>query len=678
MSMLYPLGLIALLGIIILIIIYLIKPNYQNKFVSSTFVWKLSLKYKKKKLPTSKLRNILLIICQVLILTLCAAIITYPIYRYQKEKEQDEVVAVLDASASMRTEYDEQTRFERAISQIKTLSKDATSKENGVVTVIVADDEPYTLFQKYGSDRTQDIDDELDSLLGDGKSEESLLCSYGSGNIDGALDICDKIVTDNPTAKVYLYTDKTFDYVPKNITVVKVTNEEEVNFGILNASADYYDNYYDIIVDLSAYGNVDKQVSLNVHIEGANAEDSTDKGSSIDFEYEVNLAFGVSTKVIFQSSDAAYSPKDATDQVIDVEMVDDNKKIQSFSSIWVYIDGVDDSYRYDNNFYIFGGQKETIKVLYVSEYNNTVSHNKFVEGVLYTLQNTFSEKFNIEIKEKKDSKLEEKGYDYYIYEHEMPNKLPTDGICVLMDPCQGTLAQTSAGFSVSAMGGNGSTLQELQAVEGTEDNQLLKDMNISNIKVSAYEKLSYYDDDYTVLAEIDNNPVILYRDGSSNNPKSKIVLVNFSVHYSNFALVEEFPFFFTNLFNYFTPSLVSANAYEYGETVTFNSRGEKVEVSASYGDKIDDITEFPATLKLDRFGQYSVIQETYYGKTLSEYIWVRIPKAESDIFTNETALKDIYYEDMTIDLYDDLVLYFAIALVALVFFEWWLKNRDNI
>ena len=51
MKLLAPLGLLGLIGIIILIIIYIIKPNYQSKFVSSTFVWKLSLKYKKKKIP---------------------------------------------------------------------------------------------------------------------------------------------------------------------------------------------------------------------------------------------------------------------------------------------------------------------------------------------------------------------------------------------------------------------------------------------------------------------------------------------------------------------------------------------------------------------------------------------------------------------------------------------------
>ena len=64
MSLLTPLGLLGLIGLIVLLIIYIIKPNYQNKVISSTFVWNLSLKYRKKKIPINKLRNILLIICR--------------------------------------------------------------------------------------------------------------------------------------------------------------------------------------------------------------------------------------------------------------------------------------------------------------------------------------------------------------------------------------------------------------------------------------------------------------------------------------------------------------------------------------------------------------------------------------------------------------------------------------
>ena len=67
-ELLMPLGLLGLLGIAVLIIIYILKPNYQQKIVSSTYVWKLSLKYRKRRIPIQRFRNILTFICQMLIL----------------------------------------------------------------------------------------------------------------------------------------------------------------------------------------------------------------------------------------------------------------------------------------------------------------------------------------------------------------------------------------------------------------------------------------------------------------------------------------------------------------------------------------------------------------------------------------------------------------------------------
>ena len=60
MTLLLPLGLLGLLAIAALILIYIIKPNYQQKFISSTYVWKLSMKYRKKKIPINRLKNIIL------------------------------------------------------------------------------------------------------------------------------------------------------------------------------------------------------------------------------------------------------------------------------------------------------------------------------------------------------------------------------------------------------------------------------------------------------------------------------------------------------------------------------------------------------------------------------------------------------------------------------------------
>ena len=54
MTLLLPLGLIGLLSIALLVLIYVLRPNYQNKLVSTTFVWKLSMRYRKKRLPMSR------------------------------------------------------------------------------------------------------------------------------------------------------------------------------------------------------------------------------------------------------------------------------------------------------------------------------------------------------------------------------------------------------------------------------------------------------------------------------------------------------------------------------------------------------------------------------------------------------------------------------------------------
>ena len=98
MSILLPLGLLGLIGIAVLILIYILKPNYQQKLVSSTYIWELSLKYRKKKIPVSRLRNLIILICQLLIIAACAMILAQPVIRAE-EMESNERIAVIDASA---------------------------------------------------------------------------------------------------------------------------------------------------------------------------------------------------------------------------------------------------------------------------------------------------------------------------------------------------------------------------------------------------------------------------------------------------------------------------------------------------------------------------------------------------------------------------------------------------
>lgn len=60
MSFYFPLGLLALLGIPVLILIYIIKSKYTEQTIASTYLWELSEKFLKEEDPFPNLRAFLL------------------------------------------------------------------------------------------------------------------------------------------------------------------------------------------------------------------------------------------------------------------------------------------------------------------------------------------------------------------------------------------------------------------------------------------------------------------------------------------------------------------------------------------------------------------------------------------------------------------------------------------
>ena len=186
-KLLAPLGLLGLLSIAALIIIYIIKPNYQQKFISTTFIWKLSLKYRRKRIPTSRLRNINLIICQIIILTIATLIMTWPsVVTVNTNASENETIVILDASASMRTLDDKNvTRFERAVNEIETLVE-KTEKNSGVISLIYADGDPDYSFERISGEQTEEL---KKALAGYVEGSDDVLCTYGTADIDKALEL---------------------------------------------------------------------------------------------------------------------------------------------------------------------------------------------------------------------------------------------------------------------------------------------------------------------------------------------------------------------------------------------------------------------------------------------------------------------------------------------------------
>ena len=119
-----PAGLYALIGLLILIIIYLIKPKPLQKTIPSLiFLTKDKGKSKKESFFQKLIRDFLLIF-HFLLIAILAASAAQPFFFTDKDINKDHTVIVLDISASMNTaetSLSGSTIFDKAISKARVL-----------------------------------------------------------------------------------------------------------------------------------------------------------------------------------------------------------------------------------------------------------------------------------------------------------------------------------------------------------------------------------------------------------------------------------------------------------------------------------------------------------------------------------------------------------------------------
>lgn len=651
MTILNPWALLSLISLIVLLLIYILKPNFQQKFVSSTYVWKLSLKYKKKKLPINKLRNLLLIICQVLALTLLSAVLIHPV-KITGAKIDNEVILILDASASMRTTYEETTRFERAIELVRQKAKQ-TFDVDGIVSIVVASNEPYFIAERLNASSRWDVEETLNEM------KEQQQCTYGSANLNAATVLCQDIVNENPNALIFVYTDSVVNYVTEGLKIINVQQSGEFNIAILDAYAEIIDNYYSYVVEVACYGR-DISVDLTLDVYGANATDSSPSGVNFQFVQDVDLNNDETIKIVFINSDMDLSNLPDDENTI-YYLISENEKIFSYDSIHLSIDEEDCFYE-DNTFDIYGGTKEVIDVLYASS-----NANSFFNGILFVLKNALQDQFNIQITEVKKGEIPNSGYDLYIYEHEMmPITAPTDGVVIYADP------QSDVGGSEFRIGNNISYNQSSLPLTEENAHPLIKNMVADNITVSRIMSLVTYDEGYQTLMSCDGHPVLLVKD--EENIKTVIML--FSLHFSNLPIINEFPIFLYNVFDYFLPPTIEGNSFEVNDKVSIRSRSNEIVVEG-YGEEIV-LNSFPNTISLNLPGTYTITQTTYFGNTIKEQVYAKIPNSESNIFNELDTITNPISEVSEITLTEDLLFWIAIGLSVLIFVEWILKGKDTI
>lgn len=655
-TFLLPIGLVAFVSILALIIIYIIRANYQQKEISSSYVWALSLKMKKRRLPVSKLRNLLLILCQILFLTACVLAIAQPSQITRMAVAEREVIAVIDASVSMRAGESGWSRFDRAVEKASELAE-SVFNAGGYVSIFVADATPVILAQRATADVKDSVLQSLDALI----TEDS--CSYGSSNIEDAMGLCQNVIRENANAEVYLYTDTEYAYVPEKVNVVDVTEEGEWNAGILNAYTVMEDNYYSVYVQVASYGAA-QSVSVTMQVNNANAEE-VEGGKTVTLNAAVSCRDSEPVTVIFRSGSLGDNSSTEDAENVVIVSMRDNERFFSYKSITVTLDCAD-SFSEDNSFSIYEGDKEVVKVLYSSP-----SPNNFIPGLFGAFQANYNKNvWDMQITEVHSDPPTE-GYDIYIYEHLMPDQMPTDGIVILwdLDKAPNGSGLTLGGIKDYSSTGSGLNLSQKM------DSPLLEKVNAGNITVSRFTDIFISDSSYKELLTCDTRPVLLAKDEED----AKVLVLPFSIHYSSIALdIVDFSRLFYNVLNNWMPVIVPGHTFDVYEKVTVNGRGESATVtSTATQDSEIVLNEFPASVTLDLPGTYTIRQTTGFGKEIVTQIYVKIPSEESNIWSKEDTCGNPYLVDSIGTTYKDLTLYFAIAIVVMLFCEWILHSREN-
>ncbi|MCD8208724.1 MAG: VWA domain-containing protein [Bacteroidales bacterium] len=711
------------LALIILLLIYIVRPNYQQRFVSSTFVWKLSLKYKKKKVPVDRIRNILIIICQVLIITACAFIIARPAISLMEDISVSEVVIVMDTSASMRTVNDEgDTRMERAVEEAYECGRE-TLEDGGIVSVLVCgDDEKFAVERAEGADRIQELRTVFDTILETG-------CTYASTDINAALTLCEeRILNVNPDAVIHIYTDETYTYIPEGVEVTNVADREggEWNAAITNAYSEKMDGYFALFVEFRTYGRESSVLSFDITFKNPQYVDETLDNEI--YEDDGNTYFTLTAEVECSGDDVMtyiFMNSETFETTYESILGSDSSELykvdyQPYYSIYYYeeieitfTEDVEDSYDLDNVYYVYGGQSQVIRVLYTTVEEDS---NKFVPAILSTIQSSYADVYDIlvtyEYANSETIDNGKSGYDFYLYEHIAPQRLPEDGIVFLFDP---DIAPDNSGFRIQSVYEDVSNYDTyLYTTDEGEESPLMHNVRSDSIFLTKASLLTDYDTEYTALMEFEcaagTYPALLMKD----NGDSKILVMPFSLNYSNFALRADFPVFFNNIFSYFYPTTITGTEYLVGDTVEINTKGESFELWRLYdeilgiandekllimeavdGEDYFVITEAdgyegleitaPLTFTATKPGRYLIRTNSYFYNTdprsqkkTEYYVFVHADFAESDIFSYASAISSPYKEKSLSELYDDLLLWFAIALVALVFIEWILHMLEGI
>lgn len=622
MSFLNPAGLWGLLGIPVLILIYIIKPKFQEKLVTSTFIWKLSQKYKKKSQPW-QITNLLLFVVQLITIAVISMILARPVVI--TEDGAAEKIVILDASASMMVTGKETSRFEAAKEQICDLADDMESY--GKMTVILAGTESYTLVERSDSERN------IKELV---KNAE---CTYGEADLSNAFQLTEEIRKENPEASVYLFTDKQYE---ENIGI-KVVNvsEEAWNVAVCSMEVNKAENRELIFsAELASYGR-DTAATVVLYVDDVLADAQL-----------VGLLADVPATVEFT-----------------------DLGIRQYETARIYVEAAD-SIPADNEYHLLEGKAQNYEVLLVSE------EPTFLEAALMTFENiSVTTVASLDELDQGEQYLPDgtyvedipsTGYDLYVYDTIMPKTLPGDGAVWMIYPEKVPKGVTfKLGDTVTA-----EAYMEIAPDSGSElFATLSSEVSAEDVYINEYLEISSalgFETIYTC----NDAPVVLA--GDADNVRA--VIFAFDLSASNLPLRIAYPALIHNMVQYSLCPVLNQTSYEVGEEIILNKVSGAVLTSVRGSDAAavaENHVRMPASYVAEEPGLYTVTQVMSDDSVETAEYFVRLAAEESNLTAAGGSLPELEGAEVKVSYEKEITRWFVLALLLLIVVEWGLQYREQ-
>lgn len=259
MSFAFPLALLGFIGIPVVILIYILQSKYNEQIISSTYIWKLSDRFLKRKNPLSGLTGLISLILQILLVTVITLLLARPMFNLPGGA--NEYYFVLDASSSMTMEDGKETRFDAAKDEIVRVIKRSTQGSTYTLACVSGDSE--LIFVSL-TNKTTAIDMVKELEAQDTSATHLDLLQQAQEHFD-----------DNPSGLIYVVTDKSYAscenaeliYVGSDATNYAVSSPVfSLSGGTLNAAATLtsYGGDADLRVRFSVDGQVKEEKIVGV------------------------------------------------------------------------------------------------------------------------------------------------------------------------------------------------------------------------------------------------------------------------------------------------------------------------------------------------------------------------------------------------------------------------------